>query len=296
MKQIRHYTVIIMIATLIGSVASIVSGQGTWAVLNGGSESETPYSMRLTSDSGYVQCGVTNSFGLINNDCWIIKLDSTGAMVWQKAFGGTDYDIMSGIWQTSDGGDIAAGGTWSFGAGNSDYWLVKLDGNGAIAWQRVYGGINYDFAHYVQQTSDGGYFVFGRSWSFGAGNGDLWLLKLDATGVIQWQRAYGGMNVETGYSAQQTLDGGDIVVGGTGSFGAGNSDVVVLKLDTNGTISWQKTYGGTNFDYAYSVIQTVDGGYIVAAATQSFGAGSMDCWVLKLDATGNVTWQKTYGG
>ena len=145
-------------------------------------------------------------------------------------------------------------------------------------WVKTYGGTSYDRVNSVQQTSDGGYIVAGGADSLGAGNDNAWVLKLNADGTVAWQKTYGGTNDDYAASIQQTSDGGYIVAGHTYSFGAGNDDAWVLKLNADGTVAWQKTYGGTSYDYAFSVQQTSDGGYIVAGHTYSFGAGNDDAW------------------
>ena len=136
----------------------------------------------------------------------------------------------------------------------------------------------------------------GGTYSFGAGDRDAWVLKLDSAGTVTWQKTYGGANVDFPYSIQQTSDNGYIMAGYTESFDEGDRDAWVLKLDTTGAITWQKTYGGVNEDYVTFIQQTSDGGYVMAGLTQSFGAGDSDAWALKLDTTGAITWQKTYGG
>jgi hypothetical protein len=205
-----------------------------------------------------------------------------------KTYGVTGSDYAYSVQQTSDGGYIVAGGTASFGAGSVDFLLIKTDANGNIIWVKTYGGISYDNARSVQQTSDGGYIVAGLTSSFGAGNWDVWLIKTDANGNLQWAKTYGGTNYDYAYSVQQTSDGGYIMTGGTASFGAGNWDVWLIKTDANGNLQWAKTYGGTDDDYAYSVQQTSDGGYILAGVTSSFGAGGSDFFLIKTDANGNI--------
>jgi hypothetical protein len=210
------------------------------------------------------------------------------AQEWAKTYGGASDDRANSIQPTSDGGYIVAGWTISFGAGGADVWVLKLDGSGNVTWQKTYGGAGTDWATSIQQTSDGGYIVAGVTGSFGAGSGDVWVLKLDGSGNVTWQKTYGGGSTDYAYSIQQTSDGGYIVAGLTDSFGAGSADVWVLKLDGSGNVTWQKTYGGGSTDYAYSIQQTSDGGYIVAGLTDSFGAGSYDFWVLKLDGSGEI--------
>jgi hypothetical protein len=269
-----------------------------WAKTYGAWTEDVSWSIQQTSDGGYIVAGNTKYFGAGGSDIWVLKLDQNGNIQWQKTYGGPDWDIASSIQQTSDGGYIVAGDTRSFGAGGWDIWVLKLDQNGNIQWQKTYGGRSDDSASSIQQTSDGGYIVAGDTRSFGAGDLDIWVLKLDQNGNIQWQKTYGGPmdDYNSSPSIQQTSDGGYIVAGDTKSFGAGRWDIWVLKLDQNGNIQWQKTYGGRSDDSASSIQQTSDGGYIVAGDTRSFGAGESEIWVLKLDQNGNIQWQKTYGG
>jgi hypothetical protein len=213
---------------------------------------------------------------------------SAYAVAFAKTYGGTGYEGAYSVQRTSDGGYIVAGYTESFGAGSADIFLIKTDANWNISWAKTYGGTYWDVARSVQQTSDGGYIVAGWTRSFGAGYYDIFLIKTDANGNIIWAKAYGGTNNDTAYSVQQTSDGGYIVAGRTGSFGAGGLDIFLIKTDANGNIQWAKTYGGTDWDEAFSVQQTSDGGYIVAGTTWSFGAGWFDIFLIKTDANGNI--------
>jgi hypothetical protein len=232
--------------------------------------------------------GWTWSFGAGDYDVWVLKLDGQGNVQWQKTYGGTSGDWAHAIAPTSDGGYVVAGWTWSFGAGNRDVWVLKLDGSGNVQWQKTYGGSNEDAAFAIAPTSDGGYVVAGWTGSFGAGSHDVWVLKLDGSGNVQWQKTYGGSNDDGATGIVPTSDGGYVVAGWTGSFGAGGDDVWVLKLDGQGNVQWQKTYGGSNDDGARAIAPTSDGGYVVAGWTWSFGTGAHDVWVLKLEADGTV--------
>jgi hypothetical protein len=205
-----------------------------------------------------------------------------------RTYGGTGWDLAYSVQQTFDGGYIMAGYTDSFGAGNWDIFLIKTDTNGNVQWAKTYGGTDLDMAYSVQQTSDGGYIVAGETWSFGAGWEDIFLIKTDADGNVEWAKTYGGTSYDYAHSVQQTSDGGYIVAGGTNTFGAGYLDIFLIKTDANGNISWAKTYGGASADWAYSVRQTSDGGYIVAGYTGSFGAGLWDIFLIKTDANGNI--------
>jgi outer membrane protein assembly factor BamE (lipoprotein component of BamABCDE complex) len=270
----------------------------SFAKTYGGTDDDGAFSVQQTSDGGYIVAGTTWSFGAGGADIFLIKTDANGNRIWTKTYGGTNDDTAFSVQQTSDGGYIMAGYTYSFGAGYSDFFLIKTDANGNIQWAKTYGGTRWDYASSVQQTSDGGYIVAGGTYSFGAGwDDDIFLIKTDANGNIQWAKTYGGTYGDWAYSVQQTSDGGYIVAGYTASFGAGGGDIILIKTDANGNIQWAKTYGGTRWDYASSVQQTSDGGYIVAGGTYSFGAGwDDDIFLIKTDANGNIQWAKTYGG
>jgi len=194
--------------------------------------------------------------------------------------------------QTSDGGYAIAGSTESFGAGKWDVYVIKLDANGNLQWTKTIGGPKYDYGYSLIQTSDGGYAIAGTTYSFGAGREDVYVVKLDASGNLQWTKTIGGENWDAGRSLIQTSDGGYAIAGH--SFGAGGNDVYLVKLDANGNLQWTKTIGGPNgegillFHVPDDIIQTSDGGYAIAGGTKSFGAGGMDVYVVKLDKNGNA--------
>jgi len=251
-----------------------------------GTDNKWASSVQQTSDGGYIVAGHKYSLGAY--DIFLIKTDANGNVQWAKTYGGTSYEEATSVQQTSDGGYIVAGWTGSFGAGGSDFFLIKTDANGNIIWAKTYGGTNNDSASSVQQTSDGGYILAGYTTSFGAGLSDVFLIKTDANGNVQWAKTYGGTNNDWAYSVQQTSEGGYIVAGTTRSFGVGSYNIFFIKTDANGNIIWAKTYGGTGGDEAYSVQQTSDGGYILAGRTYSFGAGTWDAFLIKTDADGNI--------
>ena len=215
---------------------------------------------------------------------------------WNKTFGGADYDQGESVQQTSDGGYIITGSIRSYGAGMNDLWLLKTDASGMQMWSKTFGGVSIDYGSSVQQTSDGGYIITGTTKSYGAGMNDLWLLKTDAFGTQMWSKTFGGTGSDSGYSVQQTSDGGYIITGWTDSYGAGMYDLWLLKTDASGMQTWSKTFGGTDSDYGTSVQQISDGGYIITGYTNSYGAGGEDLWLLKTDAAGAQMWNKTFGG
>jgi hypothetical protein len=265
-----------------------------WQRTYGGSESEDASFIQQTSDGGYIVVGTTTSFGAGETDIWFLKLSSDGDIEWQRTYGGSEWDDTYCIQQTNDGGYIAASSTSSSGAGWEGTWFLKLSSDGDIEWQKTYGGdYIWEFGSFIQQTSDGGYTVVGTTTSFGAGESDIWFLKLSSDGDIEWQRAYGGSGWDGAYCIEQTNDGGYIVAGKTGSFGAGESDFWILKLSSDGDIEWQKNYGGAYRDSASFIQQTSDGGYVVAGDTSNTKGNIL---VLKLSSTGVIEWQRVYKG
>jgi len=201
-----------------------------WNKTYGGSKDDQAYSIQQTSDGGYIVAGQTESFGAGSQDLWILKLNSVGDTEWQKTYGGSGSESARSIQQTSDGGYIVAG------AGSGDFLVLKLSSDGTIEWQKTYGGSESQSAYSIQQTSDGGYIVAGKIRFFGAGNEDIWVLKLSLVGDIEWQKTYGGIQSDEASSIQQTGDGGYIVAGSTDSYGAGKRDFLILKLSSNGDI------------------------------------------------------------
>lgn len=305
-----------------------LSNNGTleWQKPIGGSGSEEAYTIRQTSDGGYIIGGWTGStdgdvtdkryFGF---DFWVIKISSTGEIQWQKTFGGNNYEYIEEILQTKDGGYIVAGWTSSYDGdvtdskGDLDGWIIKLDNIGNTEWKKTYGGISSDYIEGIQQTPDNGYIVAGYTYSnddniSNKGGSDYWIFKLDNNGIVQWQKTYGGTGNDTAMSVQMTSDGGYIIGGNTESSNGdvtgykGGMDYWVLKLDMNGGKVWQKTLGGSSYDEMHQIQQTTDGEYILAGRSFSTNGdvagnhGGADFWVVKLSSQGIVKWKKTLGG
>ena len=305
-----------------------------WQKCLGGTNYEYVNSVEQTEDGGYIVAGYSysndgdvtgnhlDSNGYTTADVWIVKLDAAGTIQWQKSYGGTKFDYGKHIQQTQDGGFIVAGNSNSndgdvsghHGGETIDYWLLKLDSIGTIQWQKSYGGSGMDELYSIKQTYDGGYVVAGNSDSNDGdvsgnhGYFDYWIINLDSLGNLEWEKSLGGNYEDFPFSISQTLDSGYIVAGNTistngditNSFGFG--DCWVVKLFTNGNIQWQKSFGGSGEDKASSVKQTNDGGYIFVGSTNStdgditFNHGYTDCWVVKLDNLGNISWQYCLGG
>jgi hypothetical protein len=298
----------------------------------GGSLDDKLTCMNLTNDGGLIAGGysMSNKTGdksesrLGSNDYWIVKLDSNRIKQWDKTIGGSKGDELYSLQQTTDGGYILGGTSYSDasfnksenGRGGGDYWIVKLDAAGNVQWDKTIGGKNGDLLSAVQQTTDGGYIVGGYSFSNKSGEKsqnnrdttaattDYWIAKLDASGNIQWNRTIGGNQYEMLTCLQQTKDGGYIVGGWSVSgvsgekteINRGGQDYWIVKLNAVGNIEWDKTLGSYTIDELYSIQQTKDGGYILGGHSGFLSGGVTDYWIVKTDANGNTVWNKYFGG
>jgi hypothetical protein len=309
-----------------------------WQRCLGGTGQDQGYSLIQTTDGGFAIVGfaMSNDGDCIDNhsigtsDVFIVRLDQDGKTIWEKCLGGTKSDQAYSIVQTIDSGFIIAGHTYSndgdvSGLHNSaanlysDVWIVKLDKSGSIEWQHCYGGSKGEDANSIIQTDDGGYAFTGTTTSndgdvsgyHGDRYGDIWVVKLDAGGNIQWQKCLGGSDYEVAYSIIQTSDKGYVITGLTasndgdvsGNHNPGYYDLWVAKLNSAGNILWQHCYGGTFGEEGKQVIQTSDGGYAIAGFTNSvdgditgFHGGNWDVWILRLNPDGTLLWEKCFGG
>ena len=313
-------------------------GNLQWKKLIGSTEFEILYCIRQTLDGGYIIAASHRNINLLPGngnhgmmDFYIIKLNSNGDIQlnnqnqpYAVKLGGTDVDLAYSIEQTNDGGYIVVGssrssdGDVTFNHGSDDYWIVKLNQSLGVQWQRSYGGSLEDVARSVKQTNDGGYIVAGYSRSFNGdvignhGSYDYWILKLDNIGNIIWQNSLGGSDQDYAYSIETTSDNGYIIAGQSNSNNGnvtGNHqqsfDYWVVKLNSVGTLQWQKSLGGRRDDGAFSIKQTCDNGYIVAGYSNSVDFDITnhhgtniypDAWIVKLNAVGAIEWEGSFGG
>jgi hypothetical protein len=280
------------------------TGAIEWQNTIGGNITDILFSLQQTADGGYILGGYSYSnisgdkteASLGISDYWVIKLNSAGAIEWQNTIGGSNYDFLQSIQQTSDGGYILGGYSDSdisgdkteASLGNYNYWVVKFNSIGAIEWQSTIGGNDYDLLYSIQQTDDEGYILGGWSGSDISGDkteasmvGDYWVVKLNSTGAIEWQNTIGGNSSDVLRSIRQTTDGGYILGGysETGISGdkteasLGISDYWVIKLNSIGAIEWQNTIGGSSIDELHCIQQTVDGGFILGGFSFSGVSG-----------------------
>jgi hypothetical protein len=262
-------------------------GQFLMKVL-GGSRDDMAYSVARNSDGGFIIAGATYSFGAGPPNAYVLRIDSLGDTLWTRTYGGAGEDYAFSARQTADSGFIICGTTYSYGAGQSDIYLIKTNASGDTEWTRTYGGAEPEHGHSVLQTADLGYVICGTTLSFGAGEADIWLIRTDANGDTLWTRTFGGDTADLGHSVAQTADHGFIICGQTASFGSGNCDAWLIKTDSIGDTLWTRTFGGGSDDVGYSVQPTTDGGYVMAGKTKSIGAGGEDFYLVKTDADGHV--------
>lgn len=307
-----------------------------WQNTIGGSLDDEVEDINPTSDGGYIIGGTTlsgisgdktqNSNGF--QDLWIVKINETGTLEWEKTIGGGGGDALKSIFQTEDGGYFItansnsgiSGDKTGSSKGGGDYWILKLDATGNIVWQHTYGGNGSDTDAKAHQTSDGGYIVAGNSISEVSGDKtdpsygdfDIWILRLDANGTIVWQKTIGGSASDFLSSFAPTNDGGYIInsISSSSASGDKSEDVIggtdywIIKLDADGIVEWDKTLGGTDVDYGVDAISTMDGGYLVGGYSDSPASGNksenqignIDFWLVKLDNNGTIVWDKTIGG
>jgi len=248
-----------------------------------------------TEDEGYIVVGWTEPTG-DDKDVFLIKLNKAGDIEWERNLGGDKDDVGYYVCQASDGGYLVVGKTKSWGAGCFDLYIIKTDSTGKERWHRVFGGKKNDgpagFGA-LQETPDGGYLVAGYTWSYGRKE-DIWLVKLNSFGNIVWYKIIGGKETDWARSIIKCHDGNFIIVGKTVSSGAGRGDVYVVKVDADGNILWEKTFGGSESDWANSILEIPDGGYLIVGGTRSYGNGESDTYMVRLDAEGNKLWERTF--
>ncbi len=312
-----------------------VIGNLIWQRSLGGPEDDGAYTVLQTSDGGYVTAGYSQSNsgdvsghhgGIGIHDCWIVKLNSDGIIEWQKSFGGTSTDYVRTVIETPDSGYVFISDTYSNdydvsgNHGKCDIWVVKLNSIGEIIWQKIFGGSENDYSNSIQQTDDGGFIISGDSYSnngdvdlhYGSySSADTWIIKLNADGEMEWQKNYGGTYSEYSKKIIQSVEGGYIFIANAQSddydldLHHGDTfypDLWVVKISNSGEIEWQKIFGGDSYDMGFEIEQTSDLSYIISGETSSndgdvFGNnGLSDLWMVKLGNTGELIWQKCFGG
>ncbi len=214
-----------------------------------------------------------------------------GQITFERNYGGSAEDNGSRVLQMDDGGYLVTGVTASYGAGGYDIYLIKTNEYGDTIWTKTYGGINNEQSNAMKRTSDGNIIIAGRTSSFGAGNTDCYLLKIDQNGETLWLKTYGGSNEDEAFDVIQTLDSGYILVGNTLSYGIGMGNIYLIKTNVTGDTVWTKTFGGITFSMGWSVLQVIDGGFILSGFDMSEDKNMV---IIKTNANGDLVWEKNY--
>lgn len=306
-----------------------------WQKTYGGTSFDLLYDLVACSDGNYLLIGYSGSTVSGNctestngiSDYWVVKVDANGTIIWQNKYGGDERDNLFSAIETPDGGYLLLGQSLSAPSGDKtaplygsyDIWVVKIDENGNVIWDKTYGGDNLEFISSIIETSNG-YILCGNSLSDISGNKttpnlgtyDIWLVEIDFAGNILWQQSYGGDGADRPSDIITTSDNNILITAvsstsNSGDFGQTNYGAIdywVLKLDLNGTLLWQQNYGGSGFDEARKVVETIDGNYIIvgfsnspiSGTKNSTNYGDYDIWIIKIDPNGNLLWEKSYGG
>ena len=298
-----------------------------WQRTFGGSEPDELYSIKQTTDNGYILAGFSGSadgdvfFNRGGSDIWLLKLNDTGAIQWKKTYGGSDNDYTQSIIQTSDNGYFVAGNSLSNNFdvsgnhGSQDGWAIKLDSLGNLEWEKSFGGSDTDFFWDAVQCQDQGYIMVGNSSSIDSdlelnnGGFDVWIVKISETGTILWQKNLGGSGSDRAKKIITTNDGGYMVIAEAGSQDGdvpnshGGFDFWLIKLSIDGDIEWQNTYGGEGYDIVTDIVQDQENNYIVCGFVGSDNTGQigpnhglLDYWVIKVSSAGDLIWQNNFGG
>ena len=309
------------------------SGQQQWQKVYGGSDDDRGEDLITTNDGGYAILGssksndgdVSNNSG--SNDFWVAKLDASGTIIWEKSFGYVGADSAFSIIQTQDNGFLLSGVldvSASDGAGNNrmnmerhaggDYWVIKIDAMGGLQWSRYFGGTFTDTAYDYVQTQDGNFLIMGSSDSDDVdinnnkGTYDFWVVKLNNTGTLLWEKSFGGTEIDEARAITTTADGNFLIAGDSRSnnidlsTNSGAADVWIIKINSDGDLLWEKTFGGSSFDGVKAIHKTQDNEFLVAGNSRSSDGnltknnGQNDAWVFKINAQGNIKWQTSVGG
>lgn len=303
-------------------------GNLIWEKNYGGSEDDYAMDLQATGDGGYIMLGGSSSAdGDLNNnngrvDLWVLKINAVGELQWSKNFGGSGVEMGTSI-QTIVDGYILAGCTGSGGEvgvsagfGGNEFWVLKLDLDGNLIWEKTYGGKRHDAAKSIVANGNGQYLIAGNTWSDDGdisssyGHSDAWVIKIDNVGILLWEKNFGGATPDRLNSLAKTNDGNYIFAGvksemdlvSNGYYGRYDEQYWILKFSESGQVLWEKTYGGNKYDEAFSVEPTLDGGYIIGGSIQSnldsfsSNAGNLDAWIIKTDEIGTTEWSELYGG
>ncbi|MBI5679856.1 MAG: hypothetical protein HZC47_03045 [Methanobacterium sp.] len=296
MKKEKKLLILSLVSIVVVSTFAIYTAfkePPTWQKTFGGPDNETGFMSINSVKLGYISLGTITISN--DTDVYLISLDENGNVKWENSFGGLGKDYGYSIHRDLGGGYAIVGKTNSYGAGQYDAWLVNIDENGTPKWNITYGGPGNDSAYSFKTTQDSGFILAGSSTSLGLNGSDVYVIKTNQKGALQWQETFGGSGNEWGKSVLQMQNGSYWVLGSTNSSFA-NYDFYLLNLDSKGRLMLNKTFGGANDDFGDTVIGTEDNNLLLSGLTNSSGAGAFDTLIIKTDTYGNQIWNRTFGG
>lgn len=267
------------------------TGNLLWHRIFGGLDNDLLWTIVRCQSGGFAISGYTSSYSATSQDMWLLRIDDMGNQLWQQAYGGiSGSEAGWGLVECDTGGFAIAGYTWSYGAGEGDMYLVRTDSNGTQLWNQTFGGREREWANGLVECADGGFALSGQTESFGAGGLDVWLVRTDINGNLDWDQTYGGSSDDYGRSLVLCSDQGFAIAGHTESFGSGPEDILVIRTDADGILQWAKTYGGYGSEVGWGMDLCINTDFVITGETDSFGAGGSDTWVLRIpDATSDRT-------
>ena len=271
-------------------------GEMKWRLWLGGKKKEEGKAICRAADGSILVLGHSNSFSdNYDYDLHIAKISLKGKLVWEKNIGGNRDEFAGGIAGTDDGGALVVGSSESYGEGDKNVYIAKLDKNGKLISAHTVGGVKDDVANALTRTRDGQFVMVGYREIERAGDADFFVMKMDQNGKQIWAETYGGEYEDTLDGVTATVDGGIVAIGKTRSYGSEQSDLTVMKYDAKGKLIWHKIYGFKYYDYGNAVATTRDGGFILAGGTNSLGKGNHSVYILALNRSGGLIWSHVYG-
>ena len=263
------------------------NGDSLWLKTYGGSIDDAAFEVEICEDLGYIISGYTCSFADGFAAAYLIRTNNNSDTIWTKTYEKKDFNGANSIIKTNIDGFILVGVTETGGAPGADGLAIKTNSIGDTLWLNTYGGASYDALYSICEDNNGNYLICGTTYNLTAGSYDVYLLKIASSGGLIWEKSIGGVNAENAYSIIQSSDNNFLVVGSTESYGSGGIDVYLIKFNSDGDTIWTKTFGGAGDDWASSIKETADGGFIISGCTNSYGNND-DIYLIKTDANGYV--------
>lgn len=287
---------VLLLFVIISFTVSVTAQQATFIRNYGDLCPDLGMSVCHNNSGGYILCGQSESYTTGAISAIAISIDSLGNLEWMQTYGGSDIDFGQSIDKTPDGGYIICGFTASFGAGGYDIYLVKTDSAGNQQWQKTFGGTGTEYGYCVKTLPDSGFILCGSTTSFGAGGTDAMLIKTDASGNAVWTKYFGATGNDGVYSLARTSDHGFVLAGYTFNFGAVSDNAWIIKTDSAGNQQWAEHFGGNGSERAMSIVQDVNHDFVFSGYSNSYGGGSQDFYLVRLDSAGTLLQDTVLGG